>query len=279
VKRIKIVTDSVSCVPKEIIKKLDIKVVPFYFKIDNKEYKDGIDIDTRDVYKFVEEGYPFRAYPPKVEDFLNVFNSLKEKEILCITLSSTFSACIRNCKIAKEMVKDKKIEVIDSLNGAAGEGLLAIYASRLSEKGKKLTEIVSLTKRLATRIKTVVMLDTIKYVFRTGRIPKTLSNFGSLFSLKPILMLHNGKIKPVKLVRNKDRGIQKLLEILLREKEPLHVVVMHADDEIEGRKLVKKIKETVAVREIFLTEFTPIMGFATGKKLIGVSFYSERGEL
>jgi len=279
VRRVKIVTDSVSCIPKEIIKKLDIKVVPFYFRIDNDEYKDGVDIDTGDVYKFVEEGCPFRAYPPKVEDFLNVFNSLKEKEILCITLSSTFSACIRNCKIAKEMVKDKKIEVIDSLNGAAGEGLLVIYASRLSEEGKKLTEIVSSTRRLVTRIKTVVMLDTIKYVFRTGRIPKSLSNFGSLFSLKPILMLYNGKIKPVKVVRNKDKGVQKLLEILLREEEPLHVTVMHADNEIEGKKLVKKIKEAVAVKEIFLTEFTPIMGFATGRNLIGVSFYSERGKL
>ena len=136
-----------------------------------------------------------------------------------------------------------------------------------------------MTRRLVTRIKTVVMLDTIKYVFRTGRIPKSLSNFGSLFSLKPILMLYNGKIKPVKVVRNKDKGVQKLLEILLREEEPLHVTVMHADNEIEGKKLVKKIKEAVAVKEIFLTEFTPIMGFATGRNLIGVSFYSERGKL
>lgn len=273
---IKIVVDSASCLPKELIEEYSISVIPFYFQVGDKIYKDGIDITVEEAYKFVEKGSLFKAFPPKVEDFLNLFKRIEEKQIIFVSLSSTFSRSIKNCQIAKEMISDKRIEIIDSLNAGSGEGLIVLEIVRLIKGGRKFDEVVKVARNLAMIIKTVVLLDTIKQVFRTGRIPKFLSDFGVLLSLKPVVMLYNGKIRPIKLVRDKDKGIEKLIDFIKEKKgDKLHVFIMHANDGEKARKLYEYIKENFSVEEIYISEFSPIMGFATGRGTIGISFYSE----
>ncbi|MBC7194987.1 MAG: DegV family protein, partial [Caldisericia bacterium] len=113
----------------------------------------------------------------------------------------------------------------------------------------------------------------LKDVYRTGRIPKILSDFGSLLSLKPIVSIDYGKIKPITLTKNRKDGLLKLVEIIKRDIKENILFCMHInfkDEEIEFFKdaILKNINDL----KINLTPFTPIMGYAVLTGAFGVSF-------
>lgn len=274
--RIRIITDSTANLPKEFIDEYNILQIPFYFEINNKTYRDLIDITTDEIFKFFESNkgvLDFKANPPKPEDFLNLINSLDEEKIIIITISSTISGCYKNALIAKNMIKDKRIEVIDSFNAGSGEGILTYKITKLIEENLSFDEIVSKGRELVNRIKTYVYIDSLKDVYRTGRIPKILSDFGSLLSLKPIVSIDFGKIKKVTLSKDRYDGILKLIEIIKREIKGEEIFSMHinfTDKEIEFFK--NEIIKNLGKAKVFTVPFTPIMGYAVLTGAFGVSF-------
>lgn len=273
--RIRVITDSTTNLPKEFIDKYNIIQIPFYFEIENKIYKDSIDITTEEVFKIVEEKkhLEFKSYPPKVEDFLDAFKNVEEEKIICITIASNISGCYKNALIAKNMIKYKRIEIIDSLNAGSGEGILTYKIIKFIESCLSFEEIISKGRELVNRIKTYVYIDSLKDVYRTGRIPKILSDFGSLLSLKPIVSIDFGKIKKVTLSKNRYDGILKLIEIIKREikgEEIFSMNINFTDEEIEFFK--NEIMKNLGKTKIFTVPFTPIMGYAVLTGAFGVSF-------
>lgn len=274
--RIRVITDSTANLPKEFIDKYKIIQIPFYFEINNKIYRDLIDIKTDEIFKVFEENkgnLEFKAYPPKVEDFLDSFNSVEEEKIICITIASTISGCYKNGLIAKNLIKEKEIEIIDSLNAGSGEGILAYKIIEFIESNLSFNEIILKGRELVNRIKTYVYIDSLKDVYRTGRIPKILSDFGSLLSLKPIVSIDFGKIKKVTLSKNRYDGILKLIEIVKREikgDEIFSMYINFKDDEIEFFR--EEITKNFWGIKLFTVPFTPIMGYAVLTGAFGVSF-------
>lgn len=273
--RIRVITDSTANLPKELIDKYNILQIPFYFEIENRLYKDSIDIKIEEIFRiFDNKKYlEFKAYPPKVEDFLDAFKNIEEENIICITIASNISGCYKNALIAKNMIKDKRIEVIDSLNAGSGEGILTYKIIEFIESAIPFNEIISKSRELVNRIKTYVYIDSLKDVYRTGRIPKILSDFGSLLSLKPIVSIDFGKIKKVTLSKNRYDGILKLIEIIKREIKNEEIFSMHInfkDEEIEFFK--NEVVKNIGKAKIFTVPFTPIMGYAVLTGAFGVSF-------
>lgn len=271
--KIKVITDSTAILPNEIKNSYNILQVPFYFEFGDRIYKDGVDIDVDDVYKYIDENTKFKSYPPKPEDFLNIFNSCSEDKIICITISSTLSGCYKNGLIAKSFIVDKEIEVIDSLSAGSGEGLLTYLTLRFIKEGFSFNDLISKLKETILKIRTVVYIDTLKYVFRTGRIPKVLSNFGSFLSVKPIVSLNLGKIKPLSLVTNKEKGFERVVEVLKKDNSSNTIFFMYIDVKDEEKSFfVKKVREIFKDIDIFFVKFTPIMGYAVGSDAFGVSY-------
>lgn len=273
--RIRVITDSTANLPQELIKRYNIIQIPFYFEIENKVFRDSVDITNEEIFKIFENKkfLEFKAFPPKVEDFLDVFKKVDEEKIICITISSTMSGCYKNALIAKNLILDKKIEVIDSLNAGSGEGILTYKIIELIENSLPFNEIILKGRELVNKIKTYVYIDSLKDVFRTGRIPKILSDFGSLLSLKPIVSVDFGKIKKVSLAKDRYDGILKLIDIIKREIKEETIFCMYInfkDEEIEFFKneTIKKIEKI----KIYTVPFTPIMGYAVLTGAFGVSF-------
>jgi DegV family protein with EDD domain len=271
---IRVITDSTSSIGEDLIKKYKVIQVSFYFEIDGNLYKDLYDIKTEEIFEklknknFIE----FKAFPPRPEDFLNEFKRVEENKIFCITISSTLSGCYKNALIAKTMIKDKEIEVIDSLNAGSGEGILTYKILNLIENGYSFKEIKIESENLINKIRTYVYIDSLKDVYRTGRIPKIISNFGSLLSLKPIVSIDYGKIRSITLAKNRVDGINKLIEIIKREikEETIFCMYINFSEEIEFfREEILKIFPNL---KIYFVNFTPIMGYAVLTGAFGVSF-------
>jgi len=134
-------------------------------------------------------------------------------------------------------VKDKKIEVIDSLNCGGGEALLAYFTFRSIEDGLSFEELVPKVKESTSKIKTIIYVDTLKYVNRTGRIPKATANFGSFLSVKPIISVDIGKIRPMSLVGSRAKGFYKIIDVLKRDKPKDPLICMELDLLDEERKV------------------------------------------
>jgi len=199
-----------------------------------------------------------------------------------VTISSKLSMFYTSALDAKEIFKDESpqvaIEVLDSETAAAAEGLIVLAAARAAAEGKPFDEVVAVAEKVKERVKFLGLLETIRHVYRTGRIPKVASEIGSMLSIKPILTGSKGRIRFAAAARTKQSGVEKMLQIMrshVGDSEPLHVSVMHADAIEEAEKLKEKVAAEFNCVEIFITDFSPVMGYATGRGTLALAYYKE----
>jgi DegV family protein with EDD domain len=183
--------------------------------------------------------------------------------------------------VAREEVKSGfpqiRIEVMDSKTVTAAEGFVALAGARTAGKGKDPTEVVRMAEQVRDKVSLFAFLDTIRYVYRTGRIPKVAAHIGSMLNIRPILPSSSELVRFKGIVRNRERGINRLLEIMEDKvgKNPVHVAVMHAYAPDEAEKLKERVSAWFHCAELWVTEFTPVMGYATGTGTLGIAFYEE----
>ncbi len=166
---------------------------------------------------------------------------------------------------------------MDSQTATAAEGLIALAAARVAMAGKSLDDVVKVAKEIRDRVTFVVLLDTIRHVYRSGRIPKIAARVGSLLNIRPVLTSSSGLIRFIGAVRNKEHGINRLLKIM-RDKvgqRQVHVAVMHAYAPDEAERLKERVSSEFNCAELWVTEFSPLMGYATGTGTVGFAFYPE----
>jgi DegV family protein with EDD domain len=280
---ISIITDSVACLPHEFLDRYHIEIIPITLLSGGNVYKDGIDLTPDQAYElFAKEPESFKTAPASPEECLAIFRKVAQKseEILCITLSAKISTLFNVVNIAREKVKiekpDVRLEVMDSETAAAAQGLVVLAASREIEKGKSIGEVLEVAQRIKSRVHAVVLLDTVRFVYRSGRVPKIAAQAAAYLNIRPIFSLYSS-VNFITAVRSKKSGIERILE-LMRQKvgnKPVHCAVMHAYDLEEAKKLKTIVESEFNCLELWISEFSPVMGYATGTGTLGLAFYTE----
>ena len=215
-------------------------------------------------------------------DCLQVYRSASKqaKNIICVTVSVKLSTVYNVAQAAKELIKaelpDTSIEVLDSQTAAPAEGFIALAAARAAAEGKKLAEVVSAAKETRDRVSCLILLDTIRHVYRSGRIPKIASQVGSILNIRPILTI-SGAVHFISAVRNREHGIERILQMMRAKvgQSPVHVAVFHAYAPDEAERLKERVATEFNCAELWLGEFSPVMGYACGTGTIGLAFYTE----
>jgi DegV family protein with EDD domain len=183
--------------------------------------------------------------------------------------------------VAKEQAKKElpgiHIEVMDSQNVTASEGFIVLAAARASASGKDFADVIKAAEEVRDKVTFLALLDTIKHVYRTGRIPKIASQVGSMLNIKPLLTISDGLIRFKGMVQNRARGITRLIEILRDRvgQDLVHIAVMHAFAPEEAEILKERISSEFNCAELWVTEFSPVMGYCTGSGVLGLAFYTE----
>ena len=283
--KVTIVTDSVSCIPKEMTEQYGIRIVPAgIIHFEGKTYRDGVDLGPTEAYDMIEKA-PDRFCSSAVSpaEFYEVYRDLSEQSesILCITLSSKLSAVHSAARLAREQATadfpQTVIEVFDSNAAAGSEGLIALAAARAAAEGKSIAEVLREASRIRDRVKLACVMGTIRYAYRSGRIPKIAARVGSTLNIKPIFTIDDGSARTIAVVRNKKKGTDRTLQMIrdTAGTNPIRVAVMHASVPEEGESLIEQISSEFNCVEILLTEFSPIMGYSTGPGVLGVAFYPE----
>ena len=282
--KVAIVTDSLACLTRELVEEYEIGVVPLNIHFEGKVYKDWVDITPSQSYElFLKNPNHFATSAPSPEDFLKAYHeaSKQAKNILCVTISAKLSATYDAAQVAKKQAEAElpgtAIEVLDSQTTTAAEGFVALAAARAAAEGQNLAEVIKAAKAMRDKVRFFAFLDTVRHVYRSGRIPKVASQAGSILHIKPILTVSSGLVHFAGVARSKKSGVERLLKIM-RDKvglRPVHVAVMHAYAQDEGERLKERVSAEFNCVELFVTEFSPVMGYACGTGTLGIAFFLE----
>jgi DegV family protein with EDD domain len=282
--KVVIVTDSVACLTRELVAQYGIRIAPVSFSVGDKAYKDGVDITPDEAYElFLKDPDAFKASGGNPGEWYKACReaSTKTKSILCVTLSSKLSAVHNSALEAKERLKAEfpqtYIEVLDSQMATVAEGFVALAAARAAEEGKSLAEVVKAAEEMRGRVNFVAVLDTIRHIYRTGRIPKIAAVAGSMLNIRPLLTMSSGLVRFIGAVRSRESGIERMLKIMRDRvgQSPVHVAVMHAYALDDAQRLKERVSSEFNCAELWITGFSPVMGYACGTGTLGFAFYKE----
>jgi DegV family protein with EDD domain len=283
VKNVVIVTDTTACIPREKVEQLNIELVPIELIFGDTVYRDGVDITPSRFYRLLQQADKLPTTSGSLPGpYLEAYRlaSHRTDSIVCITESSRFSGMFNSAQLAMEMAKkelpDLKIEVVDCTTAAAGQGLVALAAARAAASNQSLAEIINLVRELMYRVYLFASLDTLRYLVKGGRVPQAAALVNSLLNIKPVFSVNGGEAHTLALPRNTDNAIRRILKLMKNKVgvgQSIHVAVMHANVIERARLFRKQISSRFKCAEIFITEFTPVMGVHTGPGVIGVAFY------
>jgi DegV family protein with EDD domain len=282
--KVAILTDSIACLTPKMLRQYQVKTIPINIHSDGRIYRDGVDLTTTEAYELLEQAQDhFASSPASAGECLNVFREAASyaEGILYITLSSEFSTVYNIANIAKEQAKDEltstQIEIIDSKTAAGGEGLIVAAAAQAALEGKPLAEVIKIVETIRDRVNVIGIMETVRHVYRTGRIPRVTALVGSMLSIKPVFTISEGVVHVANLTRNKNQAIKRALS-MMKEKiraNPVHVAVSHADAYKEGKRLKEQIAAEFNCVELWLSDFSPVMAYATGKGILAIAFYTD----
>ena len=283
-KIVSIVVDSAASLPCDFNSIKMIQVVPMKLVIGSESFRDGIDIDISDLYKSKHQlGTHTTTSAPSPMDYMDAFKKAAEysSSILCITVSSHFSASYKSAMLAADKASDEiestRVLVLDSGSAAGGQGLVVTRAYNSAQSGHDLDHVVSVAKNVINQVSLVAFLDSLYHVWKSGRVPGLVYFGTSILDIKPMFELRQGRIRNIGRPRTYNRASKRLIEIIrssVRDAPgPLHASVMHAGDPDGADRIREDLRNEFEIEELFISEFSAVMGLHTGPGLVGVAYW------
>lgn len=282
--RIAIIADSIANLPPDKVQQYGLNIIPINIHCNGKIYRDGVDLNSSEAYRLLAENPEhFYSSPAPVGEYLAVFKKLAASAdgIICVTLSSRLSGMHNVALLAKRQAVEESIgvpvEVLDSRNATVGEGLVVTAVAEAALSGKSLSEVVNIGKAVIDKVKLIGAMDTVRYVYRTGRIPELAARLGSMLSIRPYIKITDGAVRVTGTVRNRESGIARMIRQMKRDVQsrPVHVAISQASLPEDGERFRRIISSEFNCVETWITDFSPVMAYATGMGVLVVAYYTE----
>ncbi len=284
-----IVVDSAVALPTDCEADGHLWKVPMQLTVDGQIFLDGQDLSIEQFYKLhaTSKGQ-IATSAPTPGAYESVFTDLSKSHssILCLTVSSKFSASYASALVAAKNISDgnanvNRIEVIDTQSAAGGQGLITTHMLRLAQSGADIDEVAISAREMIPKIRLLACLDSLFHVWRSGRVPKIAYLGCSLLKIKPLFEFCNGEITVVGRPRTYKRAIDQILDLMNTGMRPgpIHATVMHGDAPDVAQQLQRDIDSEFDCAELFVSQFTPVMSAHTGPGLVGVAWWRDENEM
>jgi len=276
---VKVVTDSTSDIPPQVLKDLDITVVPIYVVFGENTYRDRVDIGEEEFYnRLCQDSVHPTTSVPSPKDFADAYSKLTKEtdEIISIHLTSKESGTFNAARLAKDLIGPQcRIEVIDSLSVSMGSGMLAIAAAQQAKAGKRMEDIIPMIRRSVPLTRILIMVDTLKYVVRGGRIGRPQGVLGNALGVRPMLTMKEGDLKLTGLVRTRAKGIDRLFDFAVKPPVLKEAAVSYTTDRKDAEALADRISKTFPSAPVYVTRVGPALGTHAGPGAMGVTVRAE----
>ena len=272
---VRIVTDSTCDLPRDLIERLGITVVPLTVFFGDEAFLDGVEIDAPTFYERMKASNVLpRTSQPSVELFQDAYERVGAdgSEIVSIHLSSKLSGTLNAASVAREVVKDHvHVDLIDTYQVSLGLGLVVMEAAAAAQAGKPLDEVVAAARRAMDRTGVHVLVDTLEYLQKGGRIGRAQSMLGSILSIKPILRVEDGEVTPFERVRTRGKAIERMFQLATSQPRLKTLFVATGGDYATAEDLIARLRPLLPHTEIILADLGPTVGVYTGPGALGIA--------
>lgn len=278
----KIVTDSGADLlfPEEVLNQIEARVLPLVVNLDDKSYREDIDITTQEFYDLLAstKSLPTTSLPP-AGDFAEAYKELGKEgdEILSIHISSGLSGTYQSSVTGAQMAPDVKVTNFDGKTLSAAVGWMVEAASRAVRAGWPKEKIINLLEKIREGSDSIYTLKELKYLINGGRISHMKGLVASLLNIKPIIGVEkeNGTYAQLGQERTFNRALDGLVKHMQKLHKPgtaLRVQVMHALNPEGAELLREKIDKVFNVSWLPIGPMSLVLGAHTGPSMVGVAF-------
>ncbi|MBQ9692502.1 MAG: DegV family protein [Clostridia bacterium] len=281
--RVRIVADSTCDLPKEVLEKYGISIIPLCIVMDGKSYYDGEDVTPDEIFKWADEN---KTTPKtaaisfdKTEKVLKPFMDAGE-DIIFFGISSKMSTTCNVARIFAEQNEYGRMFVIDSENLSTGIGLQVIKAAEMAAEGKSAEDIVSEIEASRSRVRASFVVDTLTYLARGGRCNAVTALMASAFKIHPLIAVKDGSMGVAKKYRGKLpvalSNYVNDLKAQIMNAEPKRVFITHSGCDGETVEMVRKMVADLGVfEEILINTAGGVISSHCGPATLGVLFYEK----
>lgn len=273
--KIKVITDSTGYITREYAEKENITIVPLNYVFGEETGKEPFPGEFDEFYNKLSTTKLFPSTSqPAAGEFLDAFNKAFEEgydEIIAIVLSSKLSGTYNSAVLAKNMLENKMITIVDSQMAASNLRFLVEDAVKMAKEEKTSREIENHLNYKKMNMHVYLTTETLEYLSRGGRLSAVQATVGNLLNIKPIIELNNGELKLLEKLRGKNKALSAIIDKIPSNVEKIGVC--HVLDIEDARKLKSKLEETFPNAIITIDELGPVVGAHLGPKGIGICFY------
>ena len=229
--RVAIFTDSASDLDPKEAAASGIRVVPLLVTFGDDTFKAGVDLSTAQFWeRMLAPDAPFpktaASSPGEFKDAYEAAFEAGAEAIVSVHVASTLSGTIKSAQIARDMLPDREIHIVDSLSASMGQGILARMAVDLAAADTPAEEIAASLDSRANDVRVFVALETLEYLKKGGRISPARAAIGTLLSVKPIISVEHGEVDTVERVRTRSKAREKLIE-LITQRPVERIAILH----------------------------------------------------
>lgn len=273
---VRIVTDSAADLPKEIVDRYGIAVVPLTIRFGEEEFLDGVELSAEQFYdKMASTTELPSTAAPAPGKFGEVFQRLADEgaeAVVCVNLSEKLSATIQSARNAARDLEGKvDVRVIDSRSITSGLATEVMLAAEAAADGRDADAVTAIVESAARRMNIFGGLDTLDNLKKGGRIGGAQAMLGNLLSVKPVIDISTGEVREAAKVRTRKKEMLWLRDKVLEQPKVEHLCVPHglAPDYAEFRALLAEHFAEEDMREIIIGATIGVHG---GPRVIGVSW-------
>lgn len=285
---IKIIVDSSTDLPVEMMKEYDIRLVPQRIYLEGTEYFDKVTINADEVYEAMSrEVIPMTSLPRPL-DIREAFVKCCSRgdDLIYIAISSKLSGTYQLAMSILEEVKEEygnvKMQVIDSKSGSTAAGLIALQAAKLAGAGIAFEEIIEQLTELSDHIEHVFFVGDLKWLIMGGRLSRSEGMIGNILNIKPILYVRDGEVVLLERVRGRKKALTALADIVedkIKDFPKQTIGISHAGDLELADELRDMLTKRLGHEDIIINKIGAALVSHLGIGGAGVFFFNKEPRL
>ena len=262
--------------------KLDypVKMIRSTLNLGGKEYEDYVDIQAKEFYDSIQVNPDIDVSTSQTSTgkIASVYEELKDEgytDVIAVVISSKLSGTYQGAILAKDMVPGINVYVIDSRSVSYGEAFLVIEAIKMIKSGHKTRDIIDKLEKIRDNIYIYVLVDTLKFLVKNGRLSAASGFLGTLLKIKPLLHVQrDGSLVPFEKIRTTSKAQQRLLEVVKHDIDGKNVVmfIAYTNNLDKARELKNEIQSIRPDVSVELVPLTPVVGAHAGPGTLGVGY-------
>jgi DegV family protein with EDD domain len=276
---VRIVADTTSGLPRELLKDLGILLVPQIVVFGEESFRDDTEIDTATFLAKLKESKELpKTAAPAPALYNPIYSQAKQQgeSLVVVAPSAKVSGTVRAATVAAQDYPGLDVRVVDSQTIAGNLASLVLMADGWAKEGLGTDAVVNRLASWIERGRIFFLVNTLEYLQKGGRIGGAKALMGEILQIKPILCLRDGQVEPFEQQRTKKRAVARLLEIVEEQcpRSPeAHLCVMQADAVSEAEQLASDLRTRMHISSIPIYELPPAIVVHGGPGVLGIGFF------